>query len=103
LSFQSLLHALLLSGVGAGEMGVLANFKVCTKVFVALVPLAAMVVLARLYSSIEMKGIDTRYGDLLARHVKARVNVSIARAYKSCSTPSAPPSTISTPVARLRS
>ena len=36
-------------------MGLLANFKIRTKVLVALLPLVLMVLVAALYSSIEMK------------------------------------------------
>ena len=61
-------------------MGLLANFKIRTKVFVALLPLAVMVIVAALYSSIEMKRIDTRYSDLLDRDVQALRNLTIARA-----------------------
>ncbi|HEX3472233.1 MAG TPA: response regulator [Silvibacterium sp.] len=60
-------------------MGLLANFRIRTKVFVALLPLALMVIVAVLYASIEMKRIDTRYSDLIGRDVKALHNLTIAR------------------------
>jgi two-component system sensor histidine kinase/response regulator len=61
-------------------MGVLANFKMRTKVLVALLPLAIMVVAAALYSSIEMRLIDTWYSDLINREVKAYQSLTEARA-----------------------
>src|SRR5271167_1751022 len=61
-------------------MGLLANFKIRTKVLIALLPLAIMVIAAALYSSIEMDRIDTRYSDLLDRDVKALQDLTAARA-----------------------
>ncbi len=61
-------------------MGLLANFKIRTKVFVSLLPLAVMVIVAALYASIEMNRIDTRYGDLIGKDVKAVHNLTVARA-----------------------
>jgi len=61
-------------------MGMLANFKIRTKVLVALLPLALMVILATVYSSAQMKAIDTRYSQLLGTDVRAMRNVTIARA-----------------------
>ena len=61
-------------------MGLLANFKIRTKVLAALFPLVLMVLVAALYSSIEMKKVDTLYSDLIARDVKALQNLSVARA-----------------------
>src|SRR6201989_1400497 len=60
-------------------MGLLANFKIRTKVFVALLPLAIMVLVAALYASIEMNRIDTRYSDLTGKEVKALHNLMVAR------------------------
>ncbi len=60
-------------------MGILANFRIRTKVFVALLPLAVMVIVAALYASIEMKRIDTRYSDLIGKDVKALHNITVAR------------------------
>jgi len=51
-------------------MGLLANFKIRTKLFIALLPLAVMVIVATLYSSIEMKRIDTWYSNLIYRDVR---------------------------------
>jgi signal transduction histidine kinase/DNA-binding response OmpR family regulator/HPt (histidine-containing phosphotransfer) domain-containing protein len=61
------------------DMGLLANFKIRTKVFVALLPLAIMVIVAALYASIEMNRIDARYSDLIDKDVKALYNLTIAR------------------------
>ena len=61
------------------EMGLLANFKIRTKVFVALLPLAVMVIVAALYASMEMNRIDTRYSDLLDKDVSALHNLTVAR------------------------
>jgi signal transduction histidine kinase/CheY-like chemotaxis protein len=60
-------------------MGLLANFKIRTKVFVALLPLAVMVIAAALYASIEMNKIDTWYSDLIGKDVKALHNLTLAR------------------------
>ncbi len=40
-------------------MGLLANFKIRTKVLIASLPLAVMVIVAAMYASIEMSRIDT--------------------------------------------
>ena len=60
-------------------MGLLANFKIRTKVFVALLPLAVMVIVAALYASFEMNRIDTRYSELIGRDVKALQDLTVAR------------------------
>jgi hypothetical protein len=41
-------------------MGLLANLKIRTKVLIALLPLAIMVIIAALYSSDRMSTIDAR-------------------------------------------
>jgi signal transduction histidine kinase/CheY-like chemotaxis protein len=61
-------------------MGLLANFKIRTKVLIALLPLAIMVIVAVLYSSIEMKRIDTWYSNLIDRDVEALRHVTVAGA-----------------------
>jgi two-component system sensor histidine kinase/response regulator len=65
----------------AAEMGLLANFKIRTKVLIALMPLAIMVIIAVLYSSDRMSTIDTRYSSLLDKDVKALHSVTLAQAY----------------------
>jgi signal transduction histidine kinase/CheY-like chemotaxis protein len=60
-------------------MGLLANFKIRTKVFVALLPLAFMVIVAALYASIEMNAIDARYSDLIGSDFKTLHNLTVAR------------------------
>ncbi len=60
-------------------MGLLANFKIRTKVLIASLPLVVMVIVAALYTSIEMNRIDARYGDLIGRDVKALYNLTVAR------------------------
>ena len=60
-------------------MGLLANFKIRTKVLVASLPLVVMVIVAALYASIEMNRIDTWYSNLIGRDVKALHNLTIAR------------------------
>jgi signal transduction histidine kinase/CheY-like chemotaxis protein/HPt (histidine-containing phosphotransfer) domain-containing protein len=60
-------------------MGLLANFKIRTKVLAALLPLVVMVVVAALFSSIEMKRTDVLYSDLISRDVKALRNLTVAR------------------------
>ena len=73
-------HSRLAFGLGTVEMGLLANFKIRTKVLIALLPLAIMVIVAVLYSSIEMKKIDTWYSNLIDRDVEALRHVTVARA-----------------------
>ena len=60
-------------------MGLLANFKIRTKVLVALLPLVFMVLVAALYASLEMNTIDTRYSELIGRDIKALQDLTIAR------------------------
>ena len=60
-------------------MGLLANFKIRTKIFVALLPLAFMVLVAALYASIEMNRIDTRYSELIGNDFKALHELTVAR------------------------
>ncbi|HEY3617012.1 MAG TPA: GAF domain-containing protein, partial [Candidatus Sulfotelmatobacter sp.] len=62
-------------------MGLLANFKIRTKVLIALLPLAIMVIIAVLYSSDRMSTIDARYSSLLDKQVKALHNLTLAHAY----------------------
>jgi len=61
-------------------MGILANFKIRTKVLIALLPLATMVIIAALYSSARMSTIDGRYRSLLDNEVKALQRLSLAQA-----------------------
>jgi signal transduction histidine kinase/DNA-binding response OmpR family regulator len=60
-------------------MGLLANFKIRTKVLIASLPLVVMVVVAAMYASIGMNNIDRRYSDLISRDVKALHNLTVAR------------------------
>ena len=60
-------------------MGLLANFKIRTKVLIALLPLVVMVIVAALYASIEMNKIDSQYSDLIDKDVKALHSLTIAR------------------------
>ena len=60
-------------------MGLLANFKIRTKVLVALLPLAVMVIIAALYSSDQMSTIDARYSALLDKDVKALHQLTLAQ------------------------
>src|SRR6201987_6226146 len=62
-------------------MSLLANFKIRTKVLIALLPLATMVIIAALYSSDRMSTIDARYSGLLDKDVKALQNLTLAQAY----------------------
>jgi two-component system sensor histidine kinase/response regulator len=59
---------------------VLANLKIRRKLLLALVPLAAMVLAAASYSSIEMLRADARYSTLLATDVKTLRSLTVARA-----------------------
>src|ERR1700745_237909 len=62
-------------------MGLLANFKIRTKVLVALLPLVIMVIIAGLYSADPMSTIDAGYSGLLDEDVKALQNLTLAQAY----------------------
>src|SRR6516164_3511630 len=61
-------------------MGFLSNVKIRRKLLIALAPLAAMVVVAALYSSIQIKMIDTTYTVLIEKDVKALHSLIEARA-----------------------
>jgi two-component system, sensor histidine kinase and response regulator len=65
---------------GGEKTRVLANLKIRRKLLLALVPLAAMVLAATTYSSIEMLRGDTRYSALLATDVKTLRSLTVARA-----------------------
>jgi signal transduction histidine kinase/DNA-binding response OmpR family regulator len=69
------------ASVGTADMGVLANLKIRTKVLVALLPLAIMVIVAALYSSDRMSAIDARYSALLDKDVEALHNLTLAQAH----------------------
>src|SRR5258708_16065257 len=62
-------------------MALLANLTIRTKLLLAGLPLALMVVLATLYSSVTSKTIDTQYSDMIDHDVKALQNLSVARAH----------------------
>jgi signal transduction histidine kinase/DNA-binding response OmpR family regulator/HPt (histidine-containing phosphotransfer) domain-containing protein len=66
-------------GVKTRQMGLLANLKIRTKILVALLPLAFMVIVAAFYASVEMNKIDSRYSDLIAKDVRALHNLTVAR------------------------
>ena len=61
-------------------MGFLSNLRIRPKLLVALAPLAVMVVVAALYSSIQSKTIDSAYTELIGKDVKALHSVIEARA-----------------------
>jgi signal transduction histidine kinase/CheY-like chemotaxis protein len=60
-------------------MSLLANFKIRTKVLIALLPLVVMVILAAMYASIEMNSIDNRYSWMIDSDVKSLHSLTIAR------------------------
>ncbi len=62
-------------------MRFLENLRLRRKLLVAMVPLALMVIVAGVYSSIESKMIDTWYSNLIDQQVKALRNVTEARAH----------------------
>jgi signal transduction histidine kinase/DNA-binding response OmpR family regulator/HPt (histidine-containing phosphotransfer) domain-containing protein len=62
-------------------MSLLANLKIRTKVLIALLPLAIMVIIAALYSSDRMSTIDARHSGLLDKDVKALQNLTLAQAH----------------------
>jgi signal transduction histidine kinase/CheY-like chemotaxis protein/HPt (histidine-containing phosphotransfer) domain-containing protein len=62
-------------------MGLLANAKLRRKLLVAMVPLAIMVILAGIYSSIESKRIDSWYSGLIDTEVQGLRSVTEARSH----------------------
>ncbi|QNI32714.1 response regulator [Alloacidobacterium dinghuense] len=60
-------------------MSLLANFKIRTKVLIALLPLVVMVIVGATYASIEMQRIDGWYSNLINNDVKALHDLTIAR------------------------
>ena len=60
-------------------MGLLANFKIRTKVLIASLPLVVMIIVAAIYASFGMSNIDRRYSELIGRDVKALHNLTVAR------------------------
>jgi len=60
-------------------MGLLTNFKIRTKVLVAMLPLALMTIGAGVYSSVESQNIDTWYSHLIDNYVKTSQSVAAAR------------------------
>jgi two-component system, sensor histidine kinase and response regulator len=62
-------------------MAMVANLTIRSKLLLAGLPLALMVVLATLYSSVTNKRIDTQYSDMIDHDVKALQNLSVARAH----------------------
>src|SRR5262249_27067900 len=62
-------------------MGLLVNLRIRTKVLVALLPLAIMVIMAALYSSNRMSMIDARYRALLDKDIKALHNLTLAQSH----------------------
>jgi signal transduction histidine kinase/DNA-binding response OmpR family regulator/HPt (histidine-containing phosphotransfer) domain-containing protein len=59
----------------------LENLRVRAKLFLAVLPLALMVVLATLYSSFQSRSIDTAYSELIDHDVKTLQILSVARAH----------------------
>jgi signal transduction histidine kinase/CheY-like chemotaxis protein len=62
-------------------MGLLANVKLRRKLLIAMAPLAIMVIIAGVYSSIESKRIDTWYSDLIGTQVDGLRSVTEARSH----------------------
>src|SRR5215475_10154048 len=69
------------ASMGDADMGLLSNLKIRTKVLVALLPLAIMVVVAALYSSNRMSTIDAHYNALLDKDAKALHNLTLAQSH----------------------
>lgn len=60
-------------------MNLLANLKLRRKLFVAVAPLAAMVIFAGIYASVESKQIDTWYSELIEHEINAAYRIDDAR------------------------
>jgi two-component system sensor histidine kinase/response regulator len=61
-------------------MSFLSNFKIRTKILIALLPLAIMIIAAGLYSSVNLKRIDTRYTELIDGELSVQQALLVARA-----------------------
>jgi len=61
-------------------MSLLSNCKIRTKILIALLPLLVMMLAAGVYSSIEIKNIDTLYGELIDNEMAAQQALGQARA-----------------------
>jgi signal transduction histidine kinase/CheY-like chemotaxis protein len=68
-------------GVIGEKMMSLQNMKIRRKLLLAVLPLAVMVILATLYSSLSSKSIDAAYSNLLNHDVETLQNLSVARAH----------------------
>src|SRR5271170_419411 len=62
-------------------MALLANLKIRAKLLLAVLPLALMVILATLYSSISSRRIDAWYSELIDRDVKSLQSLTVLRAH----------------------
>jgi signal transduction histidine kinase/DNA-binding response OmpR family regulator len=62
-------------------LALLKNRKIRTKLLLAGLPLALMVILATVYSTLSTKRIDSEYSDLINHNVKTLQNLTIARAH----------------------
>lgn len=62
-------------------MGLLANFKIRTKLLIALLPPAIMIIAATLYASIELISADTAYSILIDKDLRSLQDLTEARAY----------------------
>jgi signal transduction histidine kinase/CheY-like chemotaxis protein len=60
-------------------MGLFQNLKIRRKLLTAMLPLVIMVIVAGVYSSIEIKKIDTRYTELIDQDVSALQHLTQAR------------------------
>jgi two-component system sensor histidine kinase/response regulator len=65
--------------VGTLTMGLFQNLKIRRKLLTAMLPLVIMVIVAGVYSSIEIKKIDTRYTELIDQDVSALQHLTQAR------------------------
>ena len=61
-------------------MAMLTNLKLRTKLFLAVLPLAVMVVVATVYSSVESQESDTAYSLLLDRGIETQKSLTATRA-----------------------
>ncbi|MBV8832099.1 MAG: hypothetical protein JO108_23095, partial [Acidobacteriaceae bacterium] len=61
-------------------MSILSNLRIRTKVLIALLVMAVMVIAVALYASIEMRKIDSWYSDLIDHDVQGIENLTVAMA-----------------------
>jgi hypothetical protein len=93
---------------GVSDMGLSANFKIRTKIIIALLPLTIMVIVAVLYSSDRMSTIDAGYSGLIDKDINALQDLTFAQSLNNlgevqiCQNKRIPSRALPSPVSRSR-